>query len=365
MSLATVNMLKAEMLCSGVAAERDLRGLIQREFDFDTGFIFGSVFLLDGRWPVNTAFLDTDTVTESAPRLEFTDAGDWLISNGTVSLSCPPLRQPPELRRPTSSGQAMHDFIRLHNPDTLFVSPVRQCIFGAAGKPCLYCTYEMKRVEALGIRDFTEMIEVAVAATEATHLAIGGGTPNLSDFGVAYYAEQVAVAKSLGLSVSVEIVPPRDVDRLGTLVAAGVDSLIMSLEVWDRDIRPAVCLGKGELSREHYFDAWAWALEELGHGQVASVLLVGLEPQRSTREGVEALVTAGVTPTLIPYRRYDGLPALPEWRLSPDEYRELATFTQRLMRARGLSAAAHHGCTRCGGCSMEIPEGAAHTAHVA
>jgi hypothetical protein len=348
-------MVRARMLCHGVDARPSVKQHLVDKYQLDGGFILGAVFLLGGYIPVNTAFVEATRQVDAEPvELKLDDAGVLWVSERGQTLQCPPLAPPQSLRGVSVQDRPASDFLRLHAPKTLFLTPVRQCIFGAIGKPCTFCTFEMQRVRRLAPDEISRLVEPVLAESpEIQSIAVGGGTPNLHDYGARYYAEVALRLKQLGLTVSVEIVPGED-DDLKRLAEAGVDSLVMSLEIWDEAIRRSVCLGKGELSRDHYFKAWETAQKLLGENRVASVFLVGLEPLESTRRGVERLIASGVTPTLIPYREYDdgeirGIPAV-----DPNEYIRLAVYARELLADRGLDAAQHLGCTGCGGCSMEI-----------
>lgn len=343
--------VKADMLCRGVRAAPET-GQAVVGLGLTPGFIHGAVILLDGTEVVNTSLLE-QSVGSDGVRLQGQD-GRLVVQRDGFEFESQLLALPETLNVPLGHSR-LPDFFSLHSPSTLFAAPLRQCIFISAAAPCTFCTFESGRLQALSVLDFERaLVAVLEQVPGLVAVAIGGGTPNITDRGAAYYAALTQVAKRLGLEVSVELVPPARTADLDLLMDAGVDALIMSLEVWDDDLRGQICLGKSKVaSKQHYFLAWNYALGRLGTGRVSSVLLVGTEPPPSTREGAAALVDAGVIPTLIPYRRYDAS-MLDLEPVKPLEYLAQSQYLASLLARKGLDPAAQPGCTACGGCSLEV-----------
>jgi hypothetical protein len=353
--MAFLDELRAQLLCKGASPTEAARDVMLND-GLRPGFIHGVVLRLPTGMTVNTSVLD---------------AGQWKLGDPTLRVLGPalviewqnelvPVTVLPAGRSLVTSSnlESSLDMFSLHNDSTLFCSPVDQCIFGVVGKPCTFCTYEMEGpIRRLPVETFSASLDTILRErTAIRNLAIGGATPNLHDSGAAYYSELVKKANDRGLLTSVELVPPPRLQSLSLLFDAGMVSLIMSLEIWDDAIRHRVCLGKGEVTVDHYRAAWRTAIDELGRGQVASVLLVGLEPLESTAEGAESLIAEGVIPTLIPYRPYDRIAGLPTTHpFSVVDYLELSQNVRHLLAKADLDPAAQAGCTGCGGCSLEIP----------
>lgn len=344
--------VKAQMLCCGVDAPRPLRDKIAYEFGLQKGFIHGTVFMLDGTDPVNTSFLDS-TSGSRAPVTLHDDAIPYVMTGG-YKFDCPPIRHPAILNS-SMNDVSIADYFSLHSPHTLFTTPTRQCIFITIGKPCTFCTFEGGKIVRLKPVQFREILSrILSEVPEINSLAIGGGTPNLSDHGARYYSELGSIAKELGLDVSIEMVPPHKIEDLGRIFDAGVDSLIMSIEIWDDEVRREVCLGKGTVTKGHYMEAWAAGVAALGRGNVTSVLLAGLEPIESSITGATVLIESGVIPALIPFRAYGGIPLSNLDPISVNDYLRLSAECGRMLRLSGLDPRNQLGCTECGGCSLEI-----------
>jgi Radical SAM superfamily len=339
------------MLCHGVAANAEVRTRVARLFALGLGFIHGTVFLLDGHIPVNTSFLD-GVDTDDAPLLRLDDDDRPYIESGGHRFACPPITPSAVNHRPLGWG-TVGDYFTLHNPTTVFAAPLRQCVFISSGRPCLFCTFEGGRLQRLSAEDFAAGLRAIMRDQSVQAVAIGGGTPNLVDHGASYYASLVTEAKRLNLQVSVELVPPPQVRDLDLLLDAGADALIMSLEIWDEGQRARVCLGKGQLPRSHYIEAWRYATERLGRGMVSSVLLFGLEAAASTEAGALELVDMDVVPTILPYRRYAASHVAPVFPPDAQAYARVARVCADALSRRGLSAMDQPGCTGCQGCSLE------------
>jgi len=223
------------------------------------------------------------------------------------------------------------------------------------GETCAFCTFGVSplydRLDAgLVIEAFAQVLE----NEGSFDIALGGATPNVVDCGASYYADIVrGVKKRWDIPISVEIMPPREVSSLDILVDAGVDALIMNLELYDDRLRRRFCPGKSQASKERYYEAWEYATSLLGRGRVASVLIVGLESAESTLTGCQRMVETGVVPTLIPFRPYDTC-ALRNCRpISPDFYLSVARKCSEMVHNVGLDPRLQAGCTRCGGCSLD------------
>jgi hypothetical protein len=349
--------LKSEMLCRGVVSEDG----ITEEMHSREAFIHGTVFRLQGGSIVNTAVWSTEQAkiieercTASLPVLRNNNQ-QLTIANQAGQLGCI-IMTLGDAGEKVVQNLPLREWFSLHSPSTLFCAPVRQCIYIAMGKPCRFCTFEGGRVERLTPEDFGAGLQHLIDRRPMIKsIAIGGGTPELSDMGASYFATLAKQTAAKGLSSSVEMVPPPDCGILKRLLDAGVASIIMSLEVWDEQRRAEWCLGKGEVSRTQYVERWQEAVDLFGKGSVSSVLLVGAEPMESTFEGAKTLIELGVIPTLIPLRWYPNSRfEFSDWSpVDPTEYLSLGHAVGALLKSAGLAASKQLGCTACGGCSLE------------
>lgn len=347
--------LLARMLCYGLRAEERLTTKVVKDYGLDTGFIHGIIWEVANRWHVNTAFLDCMTRSDLAVQVEEID--DQLVTRlDDKYIPCTPIKQPTSIASNWPRYGPISQFIRLHNQHSIFATPVRECIFGAIGKACTFCTYDMSKPRPLPPAVFVEMLRRVIDETGPdVELALGAATPSLTDHGVEYFSMIIEqVWHEFHIPASVEMVPPKNLNDLDRLIDAGIKSLVMSIEVWDDNIREDVCPGKSVIEKADYIAAWTKGLAALGRGQVSSVLLVGLEPENSTKAGIDYMIGLGVIPTLIPFRPYDAAKLRGHQLTDHHQYLRCSSHCSNQLAAAGLSPLQQFGCTKCGACSLEI-----------
>jgi biotin synthase-related radical SAM superfamily protein len=188
-------------------------------------------------------------------------------------------------------------------------------------------------------------------------VAVGSGTPNLRDGGVRYFGRLVErITPALLGGISVEMVPPSDLDDLIILKDAGVTALIMSIEIWEDSIRREICPGKSEISKNHYRAAWHRAINMFGRGNVSSVILAGLDTVENIEAAIDEMTAMGVVPTIIPFRPYDAS-AMSNYPLTQvDDFLRVARHNASALLSAGLTPLHQAGCTKCQGCSIDSPE---------
>jgi len=348
--------LKAELLCLGVKVHKDLINSIDGYF-LEHDFIHGSQILLDNKVVVNVP-INEKFVLKYSPFELLRESEEWSISkDGFPITKCKPLLMPQWVNLTLSNSIKIGDIVRPHSNTILFCTPIKKCIFDKLNKKCKFCTFfENGIISGFNIN----LIKVAFQTIfsriiDYKEVAIGGATPNLVDFGVSYYSKIAKIIKDLrpDIKISIEIIPPQNLDILYDLYSAGVDSIIMNIEIFDDEVRQRICPGKSDVSKSHYFKAWEKALDIFGENKVSSVLIVGLEDKKSTIKGAKKMLNMGIIPTLIPFRPYDVCelaylpPVSPEYYLSV--YREI--FSEG--RENKVNPRKQPGCTRCGGCSLE------------
>ena len=346
--------LQAKMLCYGFRADDTTRHELRDRFGIDTGFIHGTVFATELGFRVNTSILDYFTENANAIELKICEGKPGFAWNGRF-VECAPIRQPDLLFHHRADGVLWHDIARMHGPRILFLTPVRQCVLGLTGDECRFCTFEMRRIELVSAEAIVSLVRAVQDSTgEQCEIAIGGGTPNLRDFGADYYGNIVRELVTWFRSrVSVELIPPEQ-PSLQSLIDSGVSSLIMSIEIWDSERRKRIMPGKAKVSRERYLDAWRQSVAILGPGAVSSVLLVGLDDEGSLLEGAEAMIRSGVVPTLIPFRPYDECAMRRSPLTDHRSYLRCSYAVSEMLHRHGLKASRQAGCTACGACSLEV-----------
>ena len=345
--------LVARLLCYGVRPSSECLRYWETFTPMEKGFIQGVSLLLADRFVINTAILDTMVESPRACEVRLRDGESYVYWN-QEPVVLRPVKQPAGVWTRDRRGRLIGDYVRLHSPGTLFFTPVRECVFGAIGRACEFCTYVMRHPEPLTADELVDMLSVVLPDVHKPEMAFGGGTPQLRDHGATYYAGLVkAVMGVLPTRCSVELVPPPDNSSLQELLRSGLAAVIMSLELWDDAVREKVCPGKAVVSKDRYREAWQRSLEVLGEGTVSSVFLVGIESIESTIEGIDKVIEWGVLPTLIPFRAYDNTPMQDHEATDHEAFLRVARYAASRLAGAGLTPATHAGCAGCGGCSLE------------
>lgn len=349
--------LRARMMCYGVKADAKTLQVAQESEQLERGFIHGTVLLLLGRIPVNTTLLDEGYSASSlAPSLIATSKRSYTLRTGMRSATYASFTPKPPFFAEQVGDARVGDYLQLHGQNTLFATPVRQCAFIAAGRPCVFCTFEQGKVTRLDPQIIASLVGRFIHWRPTINgLAFGGGSTNLRDFGARYYRNCAeSVRRLYDIPISIELVPSRqDQDWKQLASSLAVDAIISSIEIWNDERRRQICLGKSDLSRDHYMRRWTQAVDILGPGNVSSVLLVGLEQAESTLEGALKMIELGVIPTLIPYRPYDSSPLGALEPVRHEKYIALSEEVATSLRLYKLDPSRQAACTGCGGCSLE------------
>lgn len=268
--------------------------------------------------------------------------------------------------RTTAAGTLMSAVGQLCS-DRLGVGLTNGCVYwGPRGTRCRFCSIglNVRTGHEQGRKSTIDVLEVVAAAIEdiaapAAHLLIGGGTPPGPDAGGYAFADLIRTVKVRwpALPVYVMIAPPEDLAAVDALVDAGADQIGINLELASPVASALYMPGKASLGRERWTRALSRAVEALGPdrpiGAVRSILMVGLEPEEETLQGVEYLAAAGVMPILTPFRPMRGteLEEHPRWT-----GKQLWHTTQA-----AAAVAARHGlplgptCTPCQANTLNVP----------
>jgi hypothetical protein len=346
--------MTARALCYGIRP--DAAASVELSRLGEPGFIHGIPLLLKSGRVINTAIIDAMVDRGDAVALTF-EAGGFFLIDGISRFECEPVPQPVLLSEASGFEGPWSSYARMHSPRTLFLTPLRQCIFAKIGKVCQFCTYEGGGLSPLPVAGLADLVSRVASDIGPLDVAIGSGTPNLDDHGVRYFAHLAnAIRDRTASAISVELVPPPNLDDLDILRKSSVESRIMSIEIWNDEKRGLVCPGKSYMDKAHYVRAWENAVSLFGPGKVSSVLLVGLDTVSNIREAIDYLISMKVIPTLIPFRPYNNTALSGHPLTSVEDFVDCASYNALALSAARLNPFSQRGCTACQGCSMDTPE---------
>ena len=206
-----------------------------------------------------------------------------------------------------------HQLLIEYNAYCQYFSDRTQCLFCGiiAERPLHHGHYQRHFVASP--EEVADVAEAAYGEGACSEMQVTGGV--LPDRVEVDYILDVgrAVKERLGVDSipgsQAVLVPPPRLEQLEELREAGWQSVALNLEVWDPRLWPGVVPGKAAtLNREGWLEALEHAIEVFGKGQVASVLIAGMEPKESHWAGVEWLAQRGIYGVPIPWNPTPGSP---------------------------------------------------------
>jgi len=353
--------LKAKIFCHGLRVPDDVWREITDENHYKhkrAGVSQGRFFRLrDGLsfTTVNAPVLEP-FVRRSPLHVVKEGGARYRIYDGDVALTdCEPFPWPKWYGKTTSSGVPMSLVVSAHSSTSLYTAIYQGgCDYFHGSQECQFCS--MKIDNKTEWRKIEPIIEVALAALEenpAAEMSFGGGTRLTPDKGARHDIAAVrAFKKAVTMPVCVEMAPPDTDDWLDALKDAGCDSLMLNLELWDRDVRARIMPGKSKIPRERYLEALAYAVKLFGVHQVSSQVLIGLEPIESTIAAMEALADVGAIPLPTVFRPLNNTPLVAHPTPKVDDVMRVFAANIEILHGRGLFAEkTRAGCALCGACS--------------
>ncbi|RME81008.1 MAG: sodium/sulfate symporter, partial [Zetaproteobacteria bacterium] len=153
--------------------------------------------------------------------------------------------------------------------------------------------------------DLVEALHAALAEREVDTVLLYAGFSPEPDRGLGRLAPVIALLRRhLGhRQLAVEATAPEDFSAIDAIYAAGADMFVCNLEAFDREVFARLCPGKAAHGgQEAIWRALRHARRVFRAGSVASQLIVGAEPVGQTQAGIDALVSEGIVPLLVPLR---------------------------------------------------------------
>jgi hypothetical protein len=215
----------------------------------------------------------------------------------------------------TTQGTPMWRISRVHG-GCLVIRPGSSCGFALWGGPCAFCAAGVHpgadTPPPIPVEEVVEVVRAAFAEGAAEFVYFNAGATDGDDRGIAFLEPYVrAIKRHFDTLVAVQIHPPASNDWIDQTYANGVDALSYSLEIHDPEVLARRCAGRAaRIGRERYHEALRYAAAIFPSGTVWSDLVVGLEPESSTLQGIDALTAIGVLPVLSLPTLLNGAPLL-------------------------------------------------------
>ncbi len=344
--------LKVELQSLGVRCEGGDRGRLG-----GAGPAEGRVFVLGtthASVPIESPFVSTSPYWLA--RID----GKCILRRGDEEIGevgVPPT--PRFYERRTRNGVEYRKIALLHGVDCLASTVVQRCVQGSRRESCAFCgihislknggTILNKKPEWLG-----EVAEAAVVLDGVKHVTLTSGAFEKIGEELDFLASCCrAIKERTTIPVHIQCMPPEEEGAFVRLRAAGVDTVGIHIESFDRGVLKRAAPGKAAIGLSCYLRAWKEAVEVFGKNQVSSFLIVGLgESRTSILEGAEMLSTLGVYPFIVPLRPIPGTPLGGKSPPAPDEMASIYEAASPVLFTHGVSSSlCKAGCVRCAACS--------------
>jgi radical SAM protein (TIGR04043 family) len=253
--------------------------------------------------------------SESSPfEVGIVEGKTWILKDGAPHVEIRFLEWPDFFDMKTSRGTPMSGICSLVAPGFTICYVNRGCVYWREEYQCRFCIVE--RLSSREVKDPRDVGETMRAGVEGgaikSHVALTAGAQPGRDRGNLAVGEAADAIKELvDIPISANTEPPKDLGYLDSL--ENCDSAYFNLEVFDRQARQKWIPGKGRIPLQTYEEVFQRSLELFGENQVGSVLLAGLEEDRTLLEGVRWLAEQGVIPVVEPVYPLQGS-LIPEMR---------------------------------------------------
>lgn len=211
----------------------------------------------------------------------------------------------PLSEKKTSRGILYRDITYLSN-DRLRVYQRLGCYYKKLGLGCKFCDLEQDD-RLLTLDDVFQATDDYISHPNVRHYLIGGGSASPDDDFEMVASIAKHIRDTTGKPIYLMSLPPKNIDILKTLKAAGVTEVAFNLEVFDRTLAEQYMPGKGTIPLSTYESAFRTAVQLWGReGNVRTIFIVGLEPVPSLLRGIEYVARMGVSPILSLFRPATG-----------------------------------------------------------
>jgi hypothetical protein len=313
--------LKVDILCNGVfyddaflaeyAQRDDLIGK-RRAYGASDMANFGSrkvpqEILLDDGTIVAVNFRPRGRYT-----LVFREGTPYILSPVGTPYTVKFPKEPKSYDVELSNGQRFKEIATYYGNSTLGFFNPGHCYYFDDGTECRFCSLGPARAETNHVMKVMPKLADEVIGLSVKHdgdrirrTLINGGNARNYDKG---FQSQARLARVLSeanqkhtggrLKRHLIAMPPKD-HMVIEEIADTVDSLAMSLEIYDKDYFEQICPGKDQdYGRDHFIAAYDKAVEVLGPGNVYVGFVAGLEPIDTLIAGMNYFADRGVVPAI-------------------------------------------------------------------
>lgn len=347
---------KAMLLCEGAYVDENTLSKM-KSLEISDGFIHSSNLLLD-EFPVNACMMENFV---EKPRCSITYSNNkFFLHRWEVGSNIPDLIgnidfiHIPKWGKKKVGGYIVKDYLRPHSTHCISVWPNQIC--GFKEQKCQFCSLSGNKV--LEPKIVFDMIDIALQSNPTYDVHLSGGVYEDIRKNEYYYSNIACLIhdKYPATMISLETTPPLFKSGIQKYKDSGISSLIMNLEIADETFRKKICVGKGSIPIERYFNAYEEAVSIFGRWNVASVLIWGFEDVSKEKfiNCVKKMCSIGVYPVIMPFQPLKGC------ALHQAKPTDVETFVEISKEVSGIiskelkkQSICKFGCINCGACSIE------------
>lgn len=257
------------------------------------------------------------------------------------------------LDRKTSSG-IPYSSIGFKTNDRVRIRHTDICYFKEQGQSCSFCESKHTKRYKFSDSDIYEVIDAYEKEIDFRHYLIGGASEQME-----FEPERIKkiiqyIRKKSSKPIYLMSLPPKDVAHIYDYYQLGLNEVAFNIEIYDRKIASKIMPGKGKIPISTYMNALEESTKYFGKtGNVRSMLIVGLEPEKSLLKGINALCAIGVSPMLSIYRP---MPLTPMKHIVPPIITDIKSIywkSEDICKQYGLSLGPL--CTQCQNNTLSLP----------
>ncbi|WP_394791013.1 MSMEG_0568 family radical SAM protein [Rhodoferax sp.] len=307
--------------------------------------------------PVHTSTAWNSPFTALAPDAQ----GRSVVTRGSIpiaSISFP--KQPRFYAMQTMDGVPYSHIATLHGADVLATTVLQTCIrYESRKKTCKFCAIGQSLAAGRTIahktpQQLAEVARAAVLLDGIKHMVMTTGTPNATDRGAQVLCDSAfAIKAAVNIPIQGQCEPPDKDVWFDRMLASGIDTLGMHLEVVTPELREKIMPGKAQVPISRYMEAFEASVRVFGRGQVSTYILAGLgDTSEAILEICDKLLALGVYPFVVPFVPISGTPLEDHAAPSPEFMKSILQPLGRSVAAANLrSSDIKAGCGKCGACS--------------
>jgi hypothetical protein len=237
---------------------------------------------------------------------------EWDLNNGywisylnkfIHNVKVSPIDKPSRLK--TTRGVLFNDIAQFYT-DRLRINPFPNCCNNKKNElACKFCDLgNSNKVLNYEINDVFEVVEGYLqSGLKINHILVGGGSSIQKNSWSQILKLVQFIRKITNKRIYLMVLPPKDLKILGSLYQVGVSEIGFNIEIYNRNIAKELMPFKGNIQLNQYYKAFDVATKLWGKkGNVRSIFILGLEPEKNVLEGVEEICKRGVMPILSTFR---------------------------------------------------------------